>query len=508
MNPQRKILDLTELASKIVSLKEQGRKVVLCHGVFDLLHIGHLRHLREARGMGDVLVVTVTADQHVNKGPHRPAFPDQLRAEMLASLEIVDFVGIHNRPTALEVITALRPNIYVKGSEFENPTNDVTGAIEREAGAVRAAGGEMRFTHDITSSSSHLINQYLELLPPQTHQYLAEFRQQFSSACITEHLNRLRNLNVLVIGEAILDEYIFCDALGKSAKEPILAMLQRSADRYAGGSLAIANHLADFCGKIELLTYLGRVNSHEDFVRQNLRKTITPTFVHKANSPTILKRRYVDNYLSTKMLEVYEMNDAPISGEEEEQLLSALDEKLPRADVVLVADYGHGLITPRIADRLTKSSAFLAVNTQINAANLGFHTVSKYQRADFVCVHEGEVRLDQRDRQSDLRGLVTDLAKRLQTSVVLVTRGRFGTLLYHRNEGFSECPAFAVKVVDRIGAGDAVLAISAACIHQKMPQEIVGFIANLVGAQSVMILGNSTSIERVQLIKAIESLLK
>ena len=90
-NKIRSIAELGEIAARV---KSEGRKVVLCHGVFDLLHMGHVRHLEEARSHGDILIVTITADAYVNKGPGKPVFSAALRAEMLAALSCVDFVDI------------------------------------------------------------------------------------------------------------------------------------------------------------------------------------------------------------------------------------------------------------------------------------------------------------------------------------------------------------------------------------------------------------------------------
>ena len=123
-------------------------------------------------------------------------------------------------------------------------------------------------------------------------------------------------------------------------------------------------------------------------------------------------------------------------------------------------------------------------------------------------MHEGEIRLDGRDRTADLKELVRDVARRLSSQTVMVTRGKYGSLLYRPTAGFSECPAFAVKVLDRLGAGDAVLSVSALCDAQGFPPDVLGFLANLIGAQAVTIVGNSSSIDRVALLKSIESLLK
>src|SRR5262249_54105390 len=152
-----------DLPAILANLQAAGRRVVHCHGVFDLLHIGHVRHFQNARRFGDVLVVTLTPDEWVKKGPHRPAFQQDLRAEMVANLECVDYVALNRWPTAVETIKLLRPNFFAKGSEYREMAKDVTGAIQQEDDAVRSVGGQLVFTEDVVFSSSTLINRFVPL---------------------------------------------------------------------------------------------------------------------------------------------------------------------------------------------------------------------------------------------------------------------------------------------------------------------------------------------------------
>jgi rfaE bifunctional protein nucleotidyltransferase chain/domain len=154
-----KIVAIEDLARTIGKLKSQGKKVVQCHGCFDLMHPGHIKHFQEAREMGDVLVVTITPDRYIDKGPGRPAFSQDLRAESIAALECVTFVAINKWPTAEETLKLLRPDIYVKGQEFEH-LEDKTGKIQKEYQVLREIGAEMRFTHGIVFSSTKLLNTY------------------------------------------------------------------------------------------------------------------------------------------------------------------------------------------------------------------------------------------------------------------------------------------------------------------------------------------------------------
>src|SRR6266700_914463 len=262
-----KIKRLDDLASALAGLQTKGKKIVHCHGVFDLLHIGHIKHLEAARQLGDALVVTITPDRFVNKGPHRPAFPERLRAEALASLACVDFVGINEWPTAVETIQRLRPDFYVKGVVREGGKRDHTNAIQQEENAVQAAGGQLVLTDEETFSASTLINRFMDVFTPETRTFLEQFRARHTPEEIVGCLQAIRKLKVLIIGETIIDEYQFCSVMGKSGKEPVLAALHNRTEQYLGGVLAIANHVSNFCDNVGLISALGEINSCEDFVR-------------------------------------------------------------------------------------------------------------------------------------------------------------------------------------------------------------------------------------------------
>ena len=153
-----KLLSLDTLREVLEKERHNGKTIVLCHGVFDLLHIGHIRYLSRAHELGEILVVTCTPDRFVDKGPNRPAFTEVLRAEALASLACVDFVAINSWPTAEETLRFLRPNIYAKGAEFKD-LDDATGKIAKEAAVVAEIGARLEFVSDIVFSSSNITFQ-------------------------------------------------------------------------------------------------------------------------------------------------------------------------------------------------------------------------------------------------------------------------------------------------------------------------------------------------------------
>ncbi len=503
-----KILTLDQLADKIAELKDAGLKVVLCHGVFDLLHIGHLRHFKQAKRFGDVLVVTITEDKFVNKGPHRPAFPEPLRAEALEDLSVVDYVGISRWPTATELIKKLKPNYYVKGQDYADPSKDVTGGIDLEREAIESVGGEIAFTDDITYSSTALINRNIPVHSAEVGAYLQALSAKYEPGDISALIESMKYQKVLVIGEAIIDEYVYCEALGKSAKEPMLAIKRISDERFAGGTLAVANNIVNFSNSCGLISLIGDDGVYDEFLEDSLNEKVTAHLLKRDSSPTIVKRRFVDNYYFSKLLSVYEINDAPLTDSDEDTLCALLDKEIPNYDVVVVVDFGHSMLTPRVAEVISSNAKFLALNSQSNAGSIGFQTIFKYKTANYICITENEIRLEVRDKVSDLKNIIPALAKQIDCERIVVTRGRSGSIGFERSSGqYVEAPALAGPVVDRMGAGDAFLAISSICAALKSPMDVMQFIGNAVGAQAVSTVGHRNSIGKPTLLKYVNSLL-
>ena len=504
-----KIRTLEELQQIIADLELAGKKVVHCHGVFDLLHIGHIKHFEEAKTFGDVLVVTITPDEFVNKGPNRPAFKTKLRLEALAALESVDYVAANKWPTAFETIKKLKPAIYCKGPDYKNHADDVTGKINEEKEAVKSVDGEIRYTEDITYSSSNLLNKLGDVFDESQKSFIKNLLQGQDFDDIKDRLDDLINLKVLVIGETIIDQYVFCEALGKSGKEPVLVLRDLGMDQYAGGAAAIARHLSDFCGTVSLLSMLGENKKYESFVLESLPENVRPNFIYKEASPTITKKRFVDNISKSKSLGVYSINDAQMNSANKDRFNSYLNDLIPQHDLVIVSDYGHGFISRETANHISKQSIFISLNAQINAANIGYHTMNNYCNIDCAIINETELRHELRDRESGVEELMKELAGNLKTKNLVVTQGSGGATLYVSDtEKYHSCPAFAAKVVDKIGAGDAMLALLSCSLKNGFDPDLSLFLGSLAAAQSVETIGNSTPVNKVQLLKTFSHAIK
>ena len=503
---EHKIQPLDGLAGVLTRLRAEGRRVVLCHGTFDLMHTGHIRHLQSARKLGDVLVVTLTADAFVRKGPGRPVFTEDLRAENLAALACVDYVAINHADTAINVISLLKPSLYVKGSDYADAATDLTGNIAHEVDAVREHGGEVHFTDEITFSSTSLLNNHFDVFSPVARAWLSDFRQACPIECFISEIKRLNTQRVLVVGDAIIDEYHYVNTLGQTGKGNTLAVRYANEERFAGGAIAVANHIAGFCQEVTLLTAIGKEPGALRYIQEKLRPNVNLQFVEFPTAQTLVKRRFVDQELQ-RLFEVY------YGGSEQER--SVLDvflgDWLARhaADyhTVVVPDFGNGLISREIAHTISRHARFLAVNTQINSGNRGYHAITRYPRADFLCLNEPEARLAAHDRQSPLEMIASDLNQRLSARATAITRGSQGALLVSSAQMLT-IPALSSKVVDRIGAGDAFLALAGICMGGGLSPEISLFAASISAALDVQIVCNREPVDPVLFFKYATTLLK
>jgi len=507
MSSERKIFPLEELASLIASLKDEGKRVVHCHGVFDLLHPGHFKHFASAKKEGDVLVVTLTPDEYVNKGPGRPAFGTQLRAEQLAALADIDYVAVNNWPTAVETIRLLQPSVYAKGPDYKDQSQDITGKISEEQQAIIDVGGRLHITDDVSFSSSNLLNDHFEVFPGKTKEFLQEFRQKHSAEDVIAKLDDLQSMKVLIVGDTIIDEYHSCSAIGMASKSTSINARFMGEETYLGGVLAIANQVAGLCDDIHLVSVLGSQDSKEEMIRSGLKQNIETEFFIRDDGPTTVKRRYIDPFRYQKMFEVTFMEDSPLPEDTADQLNAYLSKHIDDYDLVIVSDFGHGMITQSTIDLLTKKAKYLALNVQTNSSNIGYNPVTKFPKADYACIDERELRIAYHNRSGDADELADRVQKDLSTKILTVTQGTHGSSTYVGASAI-QTPVFCSEVIDTIGAGDAYFSITAPVAAAGMDPEIVGFLGNIAGAIAARIIGNKESVDPVTLKKFVTTLLK
>tara|TARA_B100001964_G_scaffold11809_1_gene12430 strand:+ start:533 stop:1255 length:723 start_codon:yes stop_codon:yes gene_type:complete len=238
-------------------------------------------------------------------------------------------------------------------------------------------------------------------------------------------------------------------------------------------------------------------------------KNIQSKFLYKSKSPTIIKKRYIESISNNKVLGIYTVNDDLLNKNDETIFKKMILKEIKEHDVVIVSDYGHGLITKKLAKLLCKKSKFLALNAQANASNIGYHSIQKYRSVDCVVMNETELRHELRDKNEKLKILVKKLTNMIKIKNLIVTRGSNGAILYNSfNKKYITCPAFASKVVDKVGAGDSMLSIMSILIKSKFKNIISLFLGSIAGALSVGEMSNKVPIKKTKLLKYFNHTLK
>ncbi len=506
MSSDDKIVSLNELEKICKENKKKGKKIVLSHGCFDLLHPGHIRHLKAAKKYGDFLIVTIIPDKYIKKGPGRPVFNEHLRAESVGSLADVDIVAIERDENIIKTIELLKPDVYAKGRDYSSSPEEKTSSIIREEEVIRKIGGVMRFTDEITFSSSNIINERFDIISKDAKEYLKTLKAEFNSNDIIRMLKELNDLKVLIIGDAILDEYVFCKAMGKPEKAAVVSTKFLYNEVYAGGSLAVANHVAGFAKNVQLISCLGNDNK-DDLIKKHLRENILTKFFIRKDAPTIVKTRYLEKFERSKLFEVSQINDEFIDKQVEESFITYLNKVVPSYDIVIVVDFGHGLITPKLQETLTKKSKFIAVNAQTNSINFGFNLITKYKNIDYISMDERELRLPYCAKFGEIEPLIHQIAKDTKCRNVNITLGGSGSIYYQDGKTFF-VPIFSARVVDSLGAGDAVLSITSLLRKINVPPKLIPFIGNVVGGLKVKTIGNKEPVNPNDLLSYIKYLMK
>jgi len=331
-----------------------------------------------------------------------------------------------------------------------------------------------------------------DFIPADTEQWLRGLSARYGENKILSSISLLGKIETVIIGESIIDEYIYCDALGKVSKDPLVAFLKKEKVSQAGGVLAAAKHFAGLGSGTTLLSEVGLMEL--PWVSEDLSLSGNVSYDLDSTSTSIIKTRYVDRASNTRVFETYSLpsNYSPVNFEQRlTQLLNSRD--FSKANFVIM-DYGHELFDENIIKMLLNSPLNLSINAQSNAGNRGFNTIARYSGAKNVFLNGSEVQLETRNKYSDLVDVVPVFAQNLNFSEAYVTNGSRGIICWSALDGQFVAPAFAPTVVDRTGAGDATLAVISAMRAAGIPREIAAFYGNIAGALLVGTIGNEVSI--------------
>jgi len=477
----RQKIKTREEVARIIGGRPRNRTVVMCHGMFDIVHPGHLRHLAYAKEKADVLIASITADAQVTKANYRPYVPEELRATNLAALEIVDYVIIDPNATPIENILFLQPDSFAKGYEYF--ASGLPMRTREEMAALKSYGGEMIFTPgDVVYSSSALIESHPPKIAVDKLLILME-SEGISFSDLRGTLSKFSGTHVHVVGDTIVDSYCYCSVLGATAKSPTLSIRLEKKEEFAGGAAAVAKHMRATGADVTLSTVLGNDEPKEFIVRELAESGIhfLPV-IDKMRSTTYKERFFADG---SKLLQVDRVDNRLVS----ETALESIGESLRarRADAVVFSDFRHGIFNRQTVGLLREyipSGALTVADSQVSNR---WGNILDFAEFDLLTPNEREARFALADQDSVIRPLALKLFQAARCRWLILKLGERGLMGYrtpgHMPREFFTVDSLADPVVDPIGAGDALLAY--ASLTQRVTNNIV--IAAILGSMAAAV---------------------
>jgi rfaE bifunctional protein kinase chain/domain len=441
----------------LIGPRPRQQKVIMCHGVFDIVHPGHLRHLIYAKSKGSILVVSVTADEHISKANVRPYVPEDLRAINLAAFEMVDYVIIDRDPTPLKNLRCLQPDYFAKGYEYLK--DNMHPKTQEEMKVLESYGGELIFTPgDIVYSSSHLI----EMAPPDiaVDKLMMLMRAEgVTFNDLRQAVSKLSGVRVHVVGDTIVDSYTQCSMIGGMAKTPTLSVRFEEKRDFTGGAAVVAKHLRAAGGEVTFSTVMGS-DALKDQVLQELEaQSIHCLPIVDQTRPTTNKNAIV--VAGYRMLKIDTLDNRSISEKILKQLVTQVS-KTP-ADTVVYSDFRHGIFNRHTIPELVAaipSGAFRVADSQV-ASRWG--NILEFKGFDLITPNEREARFALGDQDSVVRPLGVELFRRAECKTLMLKLGDRGMITFRNRpatdaRSFFTVDSFAEQAVDPVGAGDALLA--------------------------------------------------
>lgn len=467
-----KILTLDQLVDRRADARRGGQRVVQCHGCFDIVHPGHIRHLRSAAAQGDRLLVSITADRFVNKGAGRPVFSEDLRADNLAALSFVDWVYVNDQETASELLTTTRPDVYVKGAEYEG-NDDPRFAEERSI--VETHGGRVVFSSsDVVFSSTALAERVEENDSSRARLRMLDRAYDLSPRSLERTIDKVAGKRIVVVGETIIDTYIQCTWPEISSEAPMLSLRPVEQSRFDAGCAVIAQHLASIGAEPVLITTLPQSSEADAFVE---RMRLAGVGVHAVRSGERIpaKDRYIVG--REKKMKIDHASDLTLDTRARASLLALIEQHTLGADACIIADYGLGMFTPR---SLTRVCSSVRERTPILTGDVSGRRSSllSMRSAELLCPSEHELRFAIGDYDSSLPAVVWKTLEATSARSLAVTLNEEGVIHFSRRAvdepvepeqwasrlNSVHIPSFAQHPIDTLGCGDALLAITTAAL--------------------------------------------
>ncbi len=475
----------------LVGPRPRTKKVIMCHGTFDIVHPGHIRHLIYAKGKADILVVSVTCDKHIKKANFRPYVPDRLRALNLAALEMVDYVIIDTEEKPLDNLRRIQPDFFAKGYEYI--ADGIDPRTKEEIEVLDSYGGEFIYTPgDVVYSSSAIIESALPDLAVEKLLNLLE-GEHLDFADLRTALDGLGGYRVHVVGDLIVDSYTFTSLIGGQTKTPTFSVRYEERKDYVGGAGIVAKHLRSAGADVTLTTVMGD-DRLKEFVLDDLAAMgVQVNAIVDATRPTTNKNVFIaDGY---KLLKVDTLDNRAIS----EHIVEDISRHLSatETDAVVFSDFRHGIFNRSTIPRLVAAipeGAYRVADSQV-ASRWG--NILEFRGFDLITPNEREARFALADQDSVIRPLALKLYREARCKTLILKVGSRGLITFRsepRGEedfrSFFVVDSFAREVADAVGAGDALLAYATLSMLATGNEVVAAVLGSLAAACECEVEGN------------------
>lgn len=473
----KKILSVSNLKIKIGD-RPRKKKVILCHGNFDVVHPGHVRHLTYAKSKSDILIVSITADAFIQKGMYRPFVPENIRAMNLAAFEMVDYVIIDHNYKPLKNLEILKPDLFAKG--FDYSEGNLTPATLEEMKIVESYGGQMIFTPgDVIYSSTKLLN----LSQPKIENYkLLDLmkRNNITFNYLKNTISRFNKLTVHVVGDTIIDSYTRTALIGGNTKTPTPSVLYQEKNNYLGGAGIVSAHLRSAGAKVNFTTILGD-DDLKTFAIQELNKLkIKTNVIIDKTRPTTNKNTILCN--TYKMLKIDKVDNQPISEKYLKKINSFI--KKTKCDAVIFSDFRHGIFNKTSISEMSNSIPKKILKVADSQVATRWGNITDFKNFDLITPNEKEARFSLADQDSSISVLTRELVKKTNFKNLILKLGERGLVAVGSGIQTTaiNLPSFANKVVDSTGTGDALLSYATLSLLSSKSLVIASILGSIAAA--------------------------
>ena len=368
-------------------------------------------------------------------------------------------------------------------------------------------GGTVHYVGATVFSSSQLINRALGAVSKPANDCCRELARRWTPEQFRAVIDSFARLRVLTIGDIIFDRYTYVHVQGLTSKNRTLSARRLEEETHAGGVLALARHMAAFQATVDVVS----VSGTEPWVDSLLEAHLPACARHIVRQPgftTVIKQRFVEQgKRSPEISKLFALNVIDGGDPEpavEESICRTVRQVIGGYDLIVVADFGHGLMLPRVRALVQEEAPLLALNCQTNSYNHGFNVINRrYHRADFLSLDEQELMLATGERHPDYDAELVSLARSFGCRAAWLTRGAEESVgVETATGGLSRMPPLETRVVDTVGAGDAFFAGVALAGASGVPTDLGTFIGQLAGAQVVRIPGNREAIGKDVLVRS------